>query len=267
LVKFLLLLVCFISIPLWSTDYSVGLEHSESESHFGFGLKSRITIDTLDLSAYYDDFYISAYIPYAKLEGPAAIVGILPTRDRVLFSSNRVDTYLDAIVNNSAASVSNSEVSGLSDVTLSSGYYLNDSLFDNYLLTLSLDIKLDNGDEQKLLGTGSIDYTLKLDWQYYINDWTPSLTVGSVLVGDSELFDSSDYYYTQAGLYYTATETLTLGAGMYLGFLKNDTDIKQLEYSLSYQFSESGLLNLSYQNGLSNTAIDNGWSLALYGYF
>ncbi len=257
-----------LSAKLWAADMSVGYRYSQGDARFGLPVESQFKTQALSFSLQWEegffeqDAFFEIDIPRLEMTGPAALLSIIPLQDFVRLDRERRIRFLQLLDIYSLQDIKNFQVSGTSDVTLAAGTYFTDPWFDDYSLALSLEVKWDNGDQTRGLGTGDKDYTLRLDYQYLLDQWTPELSVGHVKAGDIGQLTGESFWFTQAGLSYQPRHWIRFGASYFVGHLSAEK-IAQWDYSVLLQLRDELSLLMLYSDGQSATALNNNWSISL----
>lgn len=256
------------SSVIGAADFSLGYRYSQGEARFGLPLNSEFKTQSLNMAFHWEegffkqDAFFDIDIPRMEIIGPAALLTIIPLRDFVRLDRDRRIRFLQLLDIYSLSDIEQFEISGTSDISFAAGTYFTDPWFDDYSLALSLEVKWDNGDQTRGLGTGDKDYTVRLDYQYLLDQWTPVISVGHVSAGDIGRLSGEDFWFTQAGLSYRSDDWVSLSASYYVGHLSAEK-IEQWDYSLSLFVGKHMSLNLLYSDGISSTALDNNWSVSL----
>jgi hypothetical protein len=251
---------------LEAAEFSLGYGYRSGEADFGLPINSEFNTQSVRFSMdwtselWQQDAYLSVELPHMEITGPAALLTIIPLRDFVRLDRDRRIRFLRLLDIYSLQDIRDFSVSGTGDVTVAAGTYFTDPWFDDYSLALSFEVKWDNGDSQRGLGTGDKDYTLRLDYQYLLEQWTPELTLGFVSAGDIGLQSGEAFWFIQTGLSYQLSSAISFSASYYQGFLTAE-NIRQWDYSVSTRLLDQFSIRLLYQQGESATALDNNWAI------
>lgn len=101
-----------------------------------------------------------------------------------------------------------SSESGLGDITLTAGYVLVAERSGTPQIRPTFYLKFPTADEDKGLGTGEFDYGPGLTVAKWLGDWHLFAEGVYVVQGDSDLYDSKDYFRYSGGLGYLLNDGL-----------------------------------------------------------
>ena len=98
--------------------------------------------------------------------------------------------------------------SGLGDITLTAGYVLVEENSGTPQIRPTFYLKFPTADEDKGLGTGEFDFGPGLTVAKWLGDWHLFAEGVYVVQGDSDLYDSQDYFRYNGGLGYQLNDGL-----------------------------------------------------------
>lgn len=130
------------------------------------------------------DLRFSATLPYVSIESLGIVFG---------------GPEMGPIVIDPEAPGERRRRAGVGDLTLGAAYTLPAEATRDFLVDLSLRLKLPTSDEDKRLGTGETDVAVAVDVSYPIGRVIPFAMVGYRFLGDTEEFDLRDNWVTSVG--------------------------------------------------------------------
>lgn len=148
--------------------------------------------------------------------------------------------------------------SGLGDITLEAGYGFYPWYPDRLLVETKALIKLPTADESKGLGTGETDAGLQVELKQPLGAFTPFLSAGYILTGDSDRIDYNNIWSGSVGTTYGLTSRVTAVAAYDFRSKATDTVDSFEEISLEFDWlvHENWSVSLLGAAGLSDAAPD-----------
>lgn len=208
---------------------SVSLEYDQGD----YGTADTTNNWRVPLSLNYSqgDFFSSIDVSYISAQSTGTII--------VISGSNKRPK--------TATSTTTSKVSGLGDVNLSAGYYLNSSSKSNTKYYVSADIKLATADENAGLGTGATDYAIEAGLNTEIDQLGFFASIGYQITGDSDTINYNNIFYTNIGMLFDSKKQIQPGI--------------MLDYS---QAANQGIKDSFELTGFFNYSLENKRSLYFY---
>lgn len=228
----------YVSVPLLDDD-TVTLVTGYDYSSGKFNLPTSTNISYVPYAIKYEtgDWTLRASSGYISFAGPRNII----TDD------NGAPLITDIDLTPGEARQSRRK-SGFGDVYLSATYALENPYMDDFFIDLTGQIKIPTADENKGLGTGQVDYTVKLDAAYLFGNFMPFGTLGYRFVGKTPRFDLQNSFFASIGMAY------------YLTF---DTSI-----GVSYDYRESATPGFNSPKEIFSyvdVQLDDHWGINFYG--
>lgn len=231
-----------ISYQFETGDYS---EDSETE----------VTTIPVLLKFYTDVWSYGIEIPYLSVTGI----------DTVIPGSNGQFIGPGKGANNTVVSSSRSVTrSGLGDMRVSVSRAVFPQQSDGLFFEITVTAKLATADENKNLGTGENDYSVKLAFSSNKGHWTPGLTVGYQLTGDTDETDFNDVFFASIGTGYKLSRDSSMGVGY--DFQQSVTDgvddFGAITVDYSKELSRSTTLGIAIKKGVTDNSLDTGLSFS-----
>lgn len=228
----------YVSVPLVKDreiTFTTGYDYSSGK----FNLPTSTNISYIPYSLKYasNDWTFRASSGYISFAGPKNIV----TADDGVPLVTDIDlTYDEARTSH--------RKSGFGDVYLSASYALENPYMDDFFFDLTGQIKLPTADENKGLGTGKIDYTIKADAAYLFGNFMPFGTIGYRFVGKTDRYDLQHSFFASIGMAY---------------YLTYDTSI-----GVSYDYRESATPGFNSPKEIfayTDVQLNDNWGINFYG--
>ncbi len=175
--------------------WSVGSGVHYSRGDYGTSTETRIVSIPLNLRYDSDPWIVKVTIPYLRITGAGTVVPGIGRIDR-----------------NVRGAGGETSASGIGDSTISLTYA---AFYDSASRTgvdLTGKLKLDTGDENKGLGTGSNDVSLQVDGYRGFERFTAYGSLGYTIFGDSPVVNLQNVLYGSLGLSRRVSESDTVGA-------------------------------------------------------
>lgn len=137
---------------------------------------------------------------------------------------------------------------GFGDVYLSATYSIENPLNNDLYLDITGRVKIPTANENRGLGTGKVDYTVKADVAYLIGNLMPFATLGYRFIGKTHLYDLQNSFFA------------SIGASYYLTY---DTSI-----GMSYEYRESATPGFNSPKEIfayTDVQISDHWGVNFYG--
>jgi hypothetical protein len=228
----------YVSVPLIDNDsftLITGYDYSSGK----FNLPTSTNISYVPYSLRYEtgDWTLRASSGYISFVGPR----------NVITDDNGAPLLTDIDLTDAEARTSRRK-SGFGDVYLSASYSLENPYMDDFFIDITGQIKIPTADKNKGLGTGQVDYTVKVDAAYLFGNFMPFGTLGYRFVGETPRFDLQNSFFASIGMAY------------YLTF---DTSV-----GVSYDYRESATPGFNSPKEIFSyvdVQLDDHWGINFYG--
>lgn len=274
-----LLLLCMLgsydAIASPQFNFAVGFEHTRQtfEAHLNENQQdSDAQLDTITLApaVHWQDWSLVISLPWQRVQGEYFINPTYPvvsatcnlisnlSNIQKLILINRgtlTPEQIQQCVSVSAQTTNQKEeVTGFNDAEIFVSYYPNLSN-DNLEGSIGVGFKLDNGDDQVGLGTGTQDIFMEASWFYKASLFSLNANIGyNFVIRNSTSFPLSDYGYTWLGAQFPLFSWLQ--PGLEYHFQQSNSDgYDDLDYGIGYlRFSNNKQLGgrLYYTDYLDN---------------
>jgi len=187
------LLVASAAVAQGELSAGAGIDYSKGD----YGTGSETTILSIPFMARYDfdRWKLKATVPYLRVTGEGEVIPGIGRTNR----GRRGETT----------------ESGLGDTTLSATYGLLYDAQSSLGFDLTGKLKLPTGDEQRGLGTGSVDQTLQVELYKTIDRITGFGTLGYTNFGDSDVVQLKNAFHYEIGASVMLDRTDSVGASLY----------------------------------------------------
>lgn len=240
--------------------FNVSIGYEQTSGNYGLENDTDITTIPLNLQYINDAWRFRLSIPHISVSGDGSIIpGSNGTIDTSISPNGRGSGA------NSTASLTTTETlvetqSGLGDIISSLSYAFLPDINSYMFYELTAEVKWGTASASKNLGTGENDYSLDLYSVYEKNKLKPFLSVGYLVMGDSEIEDYNDVFFASTGLMYPLNnKTLLNVAYDYQQTTIDGTDDGHtVNFYISRQLSQKWAANFYLLNGLSDSVADTG---------
>lgn len=225
---------------------STGFDYSSGS----YGAARDTQIWSLPVTAKYvhDAWTFKVSVPYLQITGPGGVVA-----------------GDGAVVVGNATSQQVTTASGWGDVVMGITYSL-DPLTDYMpFIDLTAKVKAPTANENRGLGTGEADYTLKADFSKTFGAITPFATIGYRFVGNPPGSNLRDTFLASVGADYRLNEKFSTGLifDYRQSTSRTSQDPAELTPYLNYKITKAVSANLYTVVGFSHGSPDNGVGLQL----
>ena len=215
---------------------SSGLDFSTG--NFGTNTDTNLWYMPSSLKLEWDPFFIKVTVPYVIVDGDVVLIGGQPEGVPGLGGTR----------------------DGIGDVVLSGGYvYFPTSRFLP-VIELSGRVKFATADEDKGLGTGEEDYTLRLDVSKQFGWLTPFGTIGYKFIGDPPGVDFHDKVFASGGFSARLGDRVRVGVAndWAESAVAGRPDFREISPFASLRFGRNFSIDPYGLVGLTNTSPDWG---------
>ncbi len=158
-----------------------------------------------------------------------------------------------------------SQLQGWGDPQLLLGYRLWSSRTGDAQLSVSGGIKLAQNDADSGLGTGADDFSLQIDGSFSRNQWTPFITVGYLMPGESDSATYRNVVFTTAGVSWQARPNL--GLSVSIDYQQPFSALSQAwrvsTLSADWRWQKQRLLSFSGSVGHTASSPDQAFAMTL----
>ncbi len=257
--KFLaLLLMSTSSIADNQFNFSVGYEKTSGD----YGLENTTDITTVPLLAQYtkDAWRIRLNVPFISVTGDGSIT---PGSNGAVSNSSMLNTIMGSGSGSTSSTVVETQ-SGLGDILSSISYAFMPQNSDMFY-ELTAQAKWGTASLSKGLGTGENDYSINLYSMYQKHDVKPFISLGYLLIGDTNLTDYNDVFFTRAGFMYSVNPQTSFSVAYDYQQATTETTDEGQSVSLSAyrSFSKQWSGNVYVLGGLTDSVVDSGIGFSL----
>lgn len=176
-------------------ELSAGAGVDYSEGNYGTGSETKIL--SIPFMARYDrdPWKLKLTVPYLRVSGEGDVIPGIGQTNR----GRRGETT----------------ESGIGDTVLSATYGALYDAGSQFGLDLTAKLKLPTGDEQRGLGTGSVDQTAQVELYKSIDRLTAFGTVGYTNFGDSDVVELKNAFHYELGALTRLNQIDSVGASLY----------------------------------------------------
>ena len=244
-----------LTIAEGMVNFSIGYEQTSGD----YGTESNTDIVTVPLNLQYtnDAWRMKLSVPFISVTGDGSVIpgtsggitGILPFPG---MGSTTSTTLVET-------------ESGLGDIITSLSYAFDVEAGSFIFTELSADVKWGTASAKKYLGTGENDYSLSLYTVYEKYDLKPFLSVGYLVMGDTDQTDFNDAGFTTVGLMSQLNENtlLSVAYDYQQAIVNGAEDSKTISLYLAKRVSQNWTANAYILSGLTNSVADSGFGLTL----
>lgn len=179
-------------------DYSITTGAEYTVGNYGTSIDTSMLYVPFILAYKSEKYSWSVTVPYVRISGS----------EDVLFSSTTHSPRLSAATTSAAERTD----SGLGDIILTGRYQLQSETTTRPWLAMTGSIKFGTADEDKLLGTGENDYSVRLD----IAKKALYGYVGYKVMGDSASIDYDNVLFASAGIAMPVNDSWAAGVDFYV---------------------------------------------------
>jgi len=244
-----------------TSNISIGYEQTSGD----YGQENDTEITTIPLTVQYIEnaWRFKVSIPYISVKGDGSVIpssgGVVSHGHMQMgsgFGSTPMQTTTVSLVETQ---------SGLGDVTTSVSYAFlprNDS-YAFYELTG--EVKWGTASVNKNLGTGENDYSLDLYSIYVKHDLKPFLTLGYLVIGDTNISKYNDVFFTSVGLMYPMNSKTSFSVvyDYQQAAIDGIDDDHTVSLYVTRNFNQEWSANVYILNGLSDSVADSGAGFTL----
>ena len=251
LVKLFMFLVTalFTGTVMANGLFSVSVGSEQTTGTYGSNSETKIGTSSLLAEYSVDAWRFSLYTPFISVTGDGSV---LPS-----------GSGMGAGFGGTAGIVETQ--SGLGDIKpgLSYAFFPKKGNFMFYELTA--EVKLGTASVTDNLGTGENDFSLSLYSAYEKYDTKPFLTLGYLILGDTETVNFNDVMFATMGFTYNMNAKLSLGMiyDYQQAAVDGEDDGVIFEVNLNNQFNRQWSGRIYSLTGLSDSVADSGVGLSL----
>lgn len=245
-------------------NISIGYEHTSGN----YGLEDDTEITTIPLVVQYieDAWRFRLNIPYIRVTGDGSVV---PGGNGVISNNNAMNTLMGSGFGGRSTQTTTTTVeetqSGPGDITTSVSYAFLPKNDSDMFYEITAEVKWGTASADKNLGTGENDYSLNLYSMYGKYDLKPFLSLGYLVIGDTDLVDYNDVFFATAGLMYQMNSKTSFSVIYdYQQATVDAADDGHLaSLYVSRQFNQLWSANVYLLNGFSDSVANSGAGFTL----
>lgn len=235
-------------------NISIGYEQTSGD--YGSTSNTDITTVPVNLQYMYDAWRLKLSVPFISVTGDGTIIpgtnGGISGMSPFSGSGSGLTTVVDT-------------QSGLGDVVTSLSYALMPENNSFVFAELTAEVKWGTASSNKYLGTGENDFSVSLYTIYEEYDLKPFITLGYLIMGDTDLTDYNDVAYSSAGMMFQLNEdtVLSLAYDYQQTTIDGTDDSQTISLYLSKRLNQDWTASAYTLSGLSDAVADSGFGFTL----
>ena len=260
--KFWLVQFCILLLPVFFSGsvmanglFSVSVGHEQTTGTYGSTSETKIGTTSLLADYSMGAWRFSLYAPFVSITGDGTVVPGSTTTGTGN-GNNSTTTTTTTIVETQ---------SGMGDITPSLSYAFFPKK-DSYIFhELTAEVKLGTASVDDNLGNGENDFSLSLYSAYEKYDMQPFLTLGYLMLGDTDTVDFNDVMFATVGFSYRMNPKTSFGMvyDYQQAAVDGDDDGVIFELNLSTQFNQQWSGRVYSLTGISDSVADSGIGFSL----
>lgn len=235
-------------------NISIGYEQTSGD----YGSTSNTDITTVPVNLQYlnDAWRLKLSVPFISVTGDGTVIpgtnggisGMSPFSSSGSGSTTVVDTQ-----------------SGLGDIVTSLTYTFFPESKSFVFTEVTAEVKWGTASADKYLGTGENDYSVSIYTIYEKYDLKPFLSLGYLLMGDTDLTDYNDVVFSTAGMMYQLNEdtVLSLAYDYQQTTIDATDDSQTISLYLNKRLNPDWTASAYTLSGLSDAVADSGFGFTL----
>jgi hypothetical protein len=229
-------------------NFSTGVDYSSGK--YGQTQSTDILVGLSSFGVTFDDFQVSASLPYLDITSPAYVV---------------VGPGGAPVEINPKAGASSATRSGWGDLSLSVTYNVPSVILDDWDLSLTARTKVATANAAKGLSTGATDYAFDVDLSHQWDIWSPFVTFGYRIPGNPSFYSFNNAPSFSVGTsVQLSDELVAITSYDFDGSISSSlADSQQLFGSLSWLYNDRWSATIYAEAGLSSGAPGIGTGLLL----
>jgi len=240
-------------------SFSVGYEQTSGD----YGLDNDTDITTVPFNLQYinEAWRFKLSVPFISVTGDGSVI---PGTNGVIAGDLTSIFGVGQSGGTSSTSVVETQ-SGPGDIMSSLSYAFLPENQSNMFYEMTAEVKWGTASAEKFLGTGENDYSLSLFSMYERYDLKPFLSLGYLVMGDSQVTDYNDVMFVTTGfMYQLNSKTLvSIAYDFQQTTIDGTDDGKTLSVYLNRVLGEKWSASAYLLNGLSDSVADTGFGLNL----
>ena len=244
-----------LSFSLQANKFVIDLSYQVETVDYGTDSDTDVTIIPVLFKYYTDVWSFGAEISYVSVTGSETVI---PGTNGQFFGQGVGTGSVEGATSTSITR------SGIGDTKLSISRAFFPQQKDAVFYELTAMAKIATADEQKFLGKGENDYSIKLKASVKTGLWLPALTVGYQFTGDMADADFNDTLFFSIGSGYKLSKKSTLGLGYDFQQAVTDgaDDFAAVVLNFSTQLENGIDLNFVMKTGLTDNSLDRGFGVS-----
>lgn len=235
-------------------NISIGYEQTSGD----YGSTSNTDITTVPVNLQYmkNAWRLKLSVPFISVTGDGTVIpgtnGGISTLNPFSGSGGGSTTVVDT-------------QSGLGDIVTSLSYAFMPDNNSVVFAELTADVKWGTASADKYLGTGENDYSVSLYTIYEKYDLKPFITVGYLIMGDTDLTDYNDVVFSTAGMMFQLNEdtVLSLAYDYQQTTIDATDDSQTISLYLNKRLNQDWTASVYTLSGLSDAVADSGFGFTL----
>lgn len=242
---------------------SVNLSYDVSRGNYGGQTEILNWNRTLSVEIDRGAFNFSASLPYIRQYGPIGTIFV--AGHPVIVHGKPLKRNGKTVVVGPTVETQIGTVDGVGDANVAATYFFESGSDDAPLYDLKLNAKLRTGDEQKGLGSGTMDYSFQGDVSQVFGDWLISASIGYTFVGSIPEAHLRNYLTFSSDLSYKLAERRKVGIIFSSSQAAAEGSPAARDLTLYYQYEWPKVIKVQayYLKGLQKGSPDQGGGLNL----
>jgi len=256
----------FLALLLMSTSsiadnqFNVSVGYEKTSGDYGLGNTTDITTVPLVTQYTKDAWRVRLNVPFINVTGDGSVT---PGSNGAVSNSSMLNTIMGSGSSSTSSTVVETQ-SGLGDILSSISYAFMPQNSDMFY-ELTAQAKWGTASVSKGLGTGENDYSINLYSMYQKHDVKPFISLGYLLIGDTNVTDYNDVFFTRAGFMYSVNPQTSFSVAYDYQQATTETTDEGQSVSLSAyrSFSKQWSGNVYVLGGLTDSVADSGIGFSL----
>ena len=256
----LLFTLCLVSAPPLLAGQlvtEIGYEYEDAAAD------TEITTVPLQLTYYTDVWSYAIELSWLSVSGDATVIpdsrgGIVNAQGQTVNAPGNTPGNTTAITNSVTRS-------GMGDTRLSLARAFFPERDDGVFYEVTATVKLPTANEDKFLGTGETDYSVKLAMSIERDRWSPGLELGYQWTGDRPDTDFNDVVFASVGTGYRIDRHSSMGFGFDFRQATVDgaDDYASIGVNYSTDILQRSRLGFGVDTGLTDNSPDAAFGVSL----
>lgn len=235
--------------------FSMSVGHEQTTGTYGSTSETKIGTTSLLAEYSINAWRFSLFTPFVSVTGDGSVIPSSGSGTGSGYGNNTSTTTTTVVETQS----------GLGDIMPSLSYAFFPKRGSYMFHELTAEVKLGTASVSDNLGNGENDFSLSLYNAYEKYDMQPFLTVGYLLIGDTDTVDFNDVLFVTTGFTYHMNSKTSFGVvyDYQQASVDGEDDGAILELNLSSRFNQQWSARVYSLTGLSDSVADSGIGLSL----